>query len=193
MTAKDAKNKNFIKKISNEVSFTNLISQDHWDYKNTSVLTAYNSAVKPPVTAPANIPENIKQFILNENDDMKKFFQNIIDGLKNLKTEDNAKPTDIVNAITEALTKPFEDLGTEIENSIGTTVTNQVKEAETRIQNVLKKEYDEKVTNLTTKVTDLETKNTALETELADQKGKKTTAENLPDGVKPVGSFNKGS
>lgn len=194
MTAADAKSKNFIKQISNEVAFTNLLSTDYWEYSNKDVLAAYNSAVKPPVVTSAGIPENIQQFITNQNEDMKQFFQNIINGLKNLKTEDNAKPADIVNQITEALTKPFEDLGTEIENSVTTAVTNQVKEAETRIQNALKTEYDGKITTLNTQITDLTTKNTALETELADQKGKKTnTTDNQKDGPKPVGSFNKAS
>lgn len=266
MSANEAKNKGFIKQISNEVPFTNFLSADYWEYSNKDILAAYNSAVKPippenafddktltteekkflnemiphhqmAIDMAKEVVQNVQNpfiqklagdiiatqtteieemndylaeesdnkkkkkepmkmahsyYFKNQFEDMKKFFQNIIDGLKNLKTEDSAKPADIVNQITEALTKPFEELGTEMENSISTAVTNQVKEAETRIQNALRTEYDTKITNLTTQVTELSTKNTALETELADQKGKKTTASNQEDGPKPIGSFNKG-
>jgi ATP-dependent Clp protease protease subunit len=189
MTGEEAKNKGFVKQLSNEVSFTNLLSTDYWEYSNKDVLAAYNSAVKTPPATPADIPANIQQFILNQNDDMKKFFQNIVDAIRNVKPAEGADQVGIANLIADAVGKPFEELSNEIE----TTITNKVTEAETRIQNALKKEYDDKVTNLTTKVTALETKNTALETELADQKGKKTTTgNNQDDGIKPIGAFNKG-
>lgn len=192
MQANEAKEKGFIKQVSEDVSFTNLISQDHWEYANTSVLSAYNSAVKPPSTPQQEtVPANIQQFILNQNADMKQFFQNILNGLKNLKTEDNAKPADIVNLITEALTKPFEDLGTEIENQISTQVTA----AETRVQNALKKDYDEQIKNLQTTVSnlekekdELEEENEELEEELVNTKGKKTNSGNR-EVKKVVGSF----
>ena len=189
MQGEEAKNKGFIKQVSNETTFTNLIAKEHWDYANTSPLEAYNSAVKPPITAPTqdSIPSNIQQFILNQNADMKKFFQNILDGLKNLKTEDTAKPGDIVNQITEALTKPFEDLGTEIENQINTAVNA----SKTELQNALKAEYDTKITNLETRLATAENTNAELQTELADQKGKQTNTGKQEDGPKPIGGFTK--
>lgn len=118
---------------------------------------------------------------------MKKFFQNILDGLKNLKTEDTAKPGDIVNQITEALTKPFEDLGTEIENQINTAVNA----SKTELQNALKAEYDTKITNLETRLATAENTNAELQTELADQKGKQTNTGKQEDGPKPIGGFTK--
>jgi ATP-dependent Clp protease, protease subunit len=184
MQGQEAKDKGFVKRVSDEVTFSNLISQDHWDYADKSVLAAYNSAVKPPVTPPENSPSAIQQFILNQNADMKKFFQNILDGLKNLKTEDTAKPADIVNQITEAITKPFEDLGTEIENQISTAVNT----SKTELQNAVKKDYDEKISNLETKVSNLETENTELKKEIADDKGKRTNS-GKSDTVQAIGSF----
>ncbi|MVT11379.1 head maturation protease, ClpP-related [Chitinophaga tropicalis] len=185
MLADEAKNKGFIKQISGEASFTNLLQEEYWNYSNKDVLAAYNSAVKTPASPSALTIDTVQQLINNSNNDMKKFFQNILDSLKNLKTEDSAKPADIVNQITEALTKPFEDLGAEIENNVNTAVNA----AKTELQNALKRDYDEKITALENKVTELEKKNGELETELADNKGKQTNSGKQEDGPKPIGNF----
>ncbi|WPV66282.1 head maturation protease, ClpP-related [Chitinophaga sp. LS1] len=188
MLGPEAKEKGFIKQVSEEVSFTNLLSADTWDYANKDVLAAYNSAVKqPPAIDPTN---TLQQFILNQNNDMKRFFENFLNGLKGLKPDENAKPADIVNQIVEALTKPLEDMSTEIENHISAQVTS----VQNTVQSALTKEYGDKITNLTTEVTNLKTENTSLRTELADVKGKPTNENSGTGGngdVKPIGGFKK--
>ncbi len=187
MQAEEAKSKGFIRRVSNEVSFTNMLSAEYWDYANKEVLNAYNSAVKSPLTV--GVPDNIQQFIINQNNDMKKFFSNIFDGLKNIRTDDNTKPADIVNQITEAL-KPLETVDSEIEQMVNTAVTAALNTAKNELQTA----SNEAITALQNKVNELEKKNQDLEKEVADDKGNPTNTGNggQGDGVKPVGGYRKG-
>lgn len=43
LTADEAKEKGFVKKVTNSDSFNNSIQNNHWPYLNTAVLNAYNS------------------------------------------------------------------------------------------------------------------------------------------------------
>jgi ATP-dependent Clp endopeptidase proteolytic subunit ClpP len=178
MTAEEALTNGFIKEVGGQVEFTNAISASDWMYSNTAVLNAYNAAVTKPVADPAPA-DSIQQFILNQNDDMKKFFQNILDGLKNVKPAENATTTDIVNMIVSAMETPFTNIADEIE----TQIAEKVKEVETNVLNSLKKEYEDRIK-------DLETKNTELEQDIVNLKGGKTNVlDNGDAGPKPVGSF----
>lgn len=89
---------------------------------------------------PADQDDN-KNFIQNQFDQMKKFFTDIVNAMRGTKPAADANPQAIVTNLADAIQKPMETLGDEIDKSIDekvnkatgeeliTKVTNRVKEA----------------------------------------------------------------
>ena len=187
MTADEALNNGFIKQIDGDANFTNLIQKEHWQFSNMAVLNAYNSAVK--TTQPQT-----ETFIQQQFDEMKKFFQSIVDAIKGTKpAENNAAITG--EQLAEAIQKPFENLAEKIEKEIGTQVTNAVK-AESfseAIKNAVTeavKPFENRISELEKAKGDLEKKNQELEQEIANNKGSAhKTGEEKEEGPKPIGNF----
>lgn len=181
MTPEEAKNKGFISKVTGESLFANAINPDHWCFKNRDVLAAYNSCVQQPKL-------DIHQLLLNQTNDMKNFLKSMFDGLKtNFKPAENATPSEVAAQLVDALEKPFETLGTEIENYVASEIKKNFPDVENRITDALKKEYD-------VKITALENKNTELQQEIANSKGKQSSATNTEDGGrKRIGRFTTAS
>lgn len=83
-------------------------------------------------------PEESKTFIQNQFDDMKKYFTNIVNAIRGVKPDEK---TPITNQIAEAITKPFDELGDQLDKEIKekveaatgdelvTKVTNKVNES----------------------------------------------------------------
>lgn len=175
LTAKEAKDKGFITNISGTAEFNNRIEPNNWLYQDQSILNHYNMAAKAqPI----------------QNDDfMKKFFSDlqtsIVNAFKSVKLENKADGTPDIDkyndAIVNALTKPFENIGENMESHIADTVKNQVTE---QLKNQLEV--------INGKITGLEQKNTDLENEIANKIGNPTNGggQQQQQQKKPVGNFN---
>lgn len=187
-TADQAKEKGFVKNVTGDAAFTNKISKENWQFSNTAVLNAYNSAVKPtPDTS-----------IQNQLEDMKKFFQDlgtsIMNAVKGVKPAENNDQQAMINSIAEAVSKPFETIGDQMETSVGELVKNEVKgEAITNLINAsVKTAVDNATKDLTEKITNLEKKNEDLEKEIADNLGNPSNPKNENENTPaPIGGFSK--
>jgi ATP-dependent Clp endopeptidase proteolytic subunit ClpP len=180
-------------------------------YKN--IPAQIRAQLKPEKAKPE---EETKTFIQNQIDDMKKFFNEIVNAIKGVKPVDG---TPITNQIAEAVTAPFEKVAEEIE----TTITNKVGEAvksddvkteitaqvnaaadfskegpaktaldasvKVAVENATK-DYATKITNLETANTELKKKNEDLEKDITNLKGKKSVTNENTDEVKPIGKWN---
>lgn len=175
LTADDAKAKGFIKNVTSEATFTNSISKEHWQFSNMAVLNSYNASVKTEENT------SIQNF-----DEMKKFFENFAADIKKaingIKKPENSEAIDhdsFVNAVAEAVSKPFESVGEQMENAVNEAVKNATKE------------NTDKITNLETANQAAEQKIKDLETEITNLKGKATNSKDGNEGVKAIGSFSK--
>lgn len=178
MTADEAKEKGFIKSISGEVAFTNKIAKDQWNFSNTSVLNAYNSAVKPPQQ------EDSKSYIDNKIEDMKKYFTNLFNKIQGVQTPENATKEEIVNAIVNAMQAPFEEIGDKLEEEMNAKVSNALKGDE------FKNAIAEAVKPFEEKIAALEQKNSDLETDIKNKIGQPTTTiVNKKDELQAVGKY----
>ena len=143
MPANEAKEKGFVKNIDGKADFSNAIKPEQWPYANTTVLNAYNSAVKVPS---ASTEGDHKSFF----SELKKDFMNLIDSLtgaikngKEDKAFDKIENRDaildmvnkvlapVVNKIDEALSARNEE-GSEGEKKEETTT--ETKPAETKAE-----------------------------------------------------------
>lgn len=110
MTAKQAQEHGFIKKVTGAQKFTNRIEPETWMYADTAILNKYN--------------ENVQT---SNTEDMKEFFaqwgQKIMDGIKNLKPKEDAKPQEIVDQIAQEIGNKFKDMGEGMETAIQNFVT----------------------------------------------------------------------
>lgn len=70
-TGDEAKEAGFVKNVTGAVEFTNKISPDSWSFKNKTVLSAYNSALKKAPSMETNAPAKEENAFFNA---MKKFF-----------------------------------------------------------------------------------------------------------------------
>lgn len=163
MTAADAKEKGFIQKVSGEVSFSNAIPKETWQFSNMAVLNAYNSAVKPADNS---------QSILN---DMKKLFNDfkttISNAINGVKPAEGASQQDLVNQIAEAVGNSFAGLGEQFEAEVNTHINNTIAGAD--FQATLATAVTAAVNTATA---ELKEKNEALETEITNMKGGATNA-----------------
>lgn len=177
LTADEAKEKGFIKQVTGEVSFTNSISPEQWDYSNTAVLAAYNSSVGKP-------PDNslLSQF-QNLYTDMKVSFQGVLNAIKGTKAEANADVQTIVNQIAEAMVTPLEAAAVSIET--------QMTEAETRITNALIATFEARLSTLEATNAALAATNKQLDTEIETKLGGASNVNNEKPAVRVIGSFNK--
>lgn len=177
MTADEAKNNGFVKEVTGDVNFTNSIAKEHWQFSNTAVLNAYNSAVQPPQPPTPNFHNQIEE--------MKKFFQdlgkeimNAINGIKPVENNDHAS---LMTAIGQAVSNSFSTASEQLDASVTAEVTTAVENAV--------KPFTERITNLETDNTELKKKNADLELEITNIKGKQS-APPKQEGPVPVGGFN---
>jgi ATP-dependent protease ClpP protease subunit len=207
MAGDETVNKGFVKKLSGEASFKNAIPKEQWDFSNIAVLNAYNSAVGKPPAHP-HAPENPEpdSLIINHINEMKKFFTDlsgsIMNAIKGIKPAEDGTQATLVNSIADAVSKPFENLSEQFENSVADQVKNAVTDAvkgmdiATLVSNAVAKAIEDaklpdatEIGNLTKKIGDLEKKAGDLEQDIAKNKGKETGAKN--EVVKePIGKWN---
>jgi ATP-dependent Clp endopeptidase proteolytic subunit ClpP len=198
MTATEAKEKGFIKQVGSESVITNSIPKEHWQFQNQAILNAYNSAVKQP---PAS--SELSQLFNNQTEEMKKFFQNIVDAIKGTKPAENS--TSITGEqLAAAVQSPFEEVASEIENQISTGITNALAAdaTQTAITNAVNtavtaqlgtavsnavaeaiKPFNQTIADQVKKIAD-------LESEIANNKGGQSQSKN-EDGTAPIGGFKK--
>lgn len=142
MTADEAKEKGFIKEVTGDVSFTNYIPKDHWQFNNTAVLNSYNSFTKNTPEMKFNFEEITKSFknVLIEagiikddkgaNDMAAKLSAAMENALKPAVTASEQLDEKITNAVTKALEnfKPEAADQTEaITNAVNEAVKNLAK------------------------------------------------------------------
>lgn len=184
MTANEAKEYGFVKQVSGDAKFTNVIPKENWQFSNTAVLNAYNSAVE------GGKPNEATTF-QNQIEDMKKFFADlgnqILNAVKGVKAPENNDHQSLINSISEAVSKPFTDAGEQMEAAISEIVNAAVK---TAVENTTK-DISQKVANLETVNTELKKANEDFEKEISNLKGNKSTARNEDGGTTPIGKFNK--
>jgi hypothetical protein len=130
MDAETAEKKGFIKNVSPAVAFTNKIPRDQWQFSNTSVLNAYNSAVKLPEetvtkTYEIKLQDDHKNYFDNKLEtNMKNWIKNAL-GIKDTVLPENADKQAILNHVVEGLIPHLESLDQEVQ----TEIKNQVEEA----------------------------------------------------------------
>jgi len=134
MTAKEAKEKGFIKNVTGSQNFSNSIKPEHWPYQNTAVLNAYNSFTSN-----------------NSNMDLKKIGETIenavntaFDSLLNklgIKKEDNAAAEnagkEFANAVTNAITESLKGVGDGVDEKIKNAVADALKETPEAFKNTV--------------------------------------------------------
>lgn len=177
MDADTAEKKGFIKKVAPEAAFTNQIPKEQWQYSNTAVLNAYNSAVKLPQQQ-----DDHKSYIDNKIEDMKLFFSNIVDSIRGVETPKNADAQAIANAIADAMAPHFEQADTELQA--------QLTAKDEAIKNSITEQIANAVKPFEEKITALEAKNTALEADIANKIGQPvSTPQNNNPEQKPIGKY----
>lgn len=166
LTADEAKDKGFISEVEGSMAFTNKLNPEYWNYNNTAVLNSYNSSVKPEA---------------NQNLEMKKLFSDlkteIINAITGVKPANGENNTELLNSIANAIGKPFENLGAQIETQVSDIITEANKPLVDRVE------------KLETANAQLKTKNEELEAEIVNKLGKQTT-EQMANTAAPVGSYN---
>lgn len=187
MTADEAKEKGFVKAVSGDASFQNSIQKDSWNYSNLSVLNSYNAAVKAPQA------DDHKSYFDNKLEDMKKFFTDIVNGIKGVKPVEGADQTALVNQIADAMSGPLEKVGDEIESTITNKINEGLKgeEVTTVINAAVQTAVENATKDLKQQVTALEKKNSDLETEITNKIGNASNTGKTQSAVTPVGTFKK--
>ena len=104
MNADDAKSKGFVKNISGEVSFSNIIKPELWQYQNTAVLNAYNSFTKNN-----NVHMDTKKITEAINNGFNSLLEKL--GIKDKKDDETVKNafTEFSENITNAITSVAKD------------------------------------------------------------------------------------
>jgi ATP-dependent protease ClpP protease subunit len=199
MIASEAKDKGFVKNIDGAADFNNSIKPEHWPYKNTAVLNAYNSAVKVPSGAPE---VEHKSFFSNLQNEFMKVIDTLKGAIKNGKddkTFDKIENRDaildmvnkvlepVVNKIDEALAARNEESSTEekkeetTETKTGETKAEDKKPAAEEKKDEGKKDDEKKdepkeeseaMKNLTARLDKMEKENKALKDALAGKETK---------------------
>lgn len=202
MTAQEAKDKGFIKQVSEDAAFTQAIPKDQWlnqyQYQNLAVLNSYNNSVQPPATG--NI--NLTQYF----DDMKKFLQTTVEGIMNsikgIKVPENGDHQTLMNSIAEAM-QPLTQVGEQMDTEINTAITNAVdnaqKDPESPLAKMISNVVETVVKNqITTPIPDLvnaavteATKGFVteedMEKEITNLKGAPSNSKAAGDTVQPIG------
>lgn len=107
MSAKEAREKGFVKKVTDKADYTNTISPDHWPYANRAVLNAYNAGVKKPEAT--GQPEHNNFFTSLQNGFMK-LINELTNAIKNGKGNNEFEKIENRDAIldmVEQVLTPF--------------------------------------------------------------------------------------
>jgi ATP-dependent Clp endopeptidase proteolytic subunit ClpP len=180
MTAEEAKQHGFVSSVSGKVNFTNAISREHWQFSNTAVLNAYNSACEK---APYN------SVIQNQIDEMKKFFQdmgtNILNAIKGIKAPENNDHAALMNSIGEAVGSKITEAADQVDNAVAEAVTNAVAQEVKNIDQKVADAVANAIKPLNQKITDLEKVNKELEKDLEELIGNKTGSGQSENSAKP--------
>jgi ATP-dependent Clp protease, protease subunit len=190
-TADEAKDNGFIAEVTGEVKFTNAISKEHWQFSNTAVLNAYNSAVS------TQQPEQPISF-QTQIDDMKKFFQDlgtsIMNAVKGVKAPENNDHATLMAGIAEAVSTSISNAGEQMEGAVNEAADAAVASAlTTAVSNAVAeaiKPFDERIQTLENANQTLTTANADLEKGITQMKGKPSN-QPAPEGPAPIGGFNK--
>lgn len=175
MTAIEAKEKNFVKEVTGEATFSNSIKPEKWPFQNTAILNSYNSFTKknPIEMDTTKVTEAItngfnslmEKLGLKEksNDEnvqnaFKDFSASITNALGEIKAPDEESIKKIVNtAVADGLKKigENEDFKNAISNSLK-EVPESFKNAITEAakNNVTKEDFNKGMADLTKAVTD---------------------------------------
>lgn len=108
MSAKDAKENNFIKSIAEAEKFENKINPENWLFKNADILNAYNSNV-------AGFGNIQQQFLKNLKKEIMDMFKNAFNANK---PDENASLQDVINAVQ----KVFENADDKFQEMINKAV-----------------------------------------------------------------------
>lgn len=118
MAGEEAKNNGFATDCTGSETFTNAIKPERWPFSNKTVLNSYNKEVNQ---------------ILNM--DLKQFKEELLNGIKDIFSNKNAKPEDQAQAIANAVGTQVEALmnaeKTDRETAISNAVTTAVANATT--------------------------------------------------------------
>jgi len=131
LTAKEAKDKGFIKNVTGEVSFKNAITPEHWPYSNTTVLNAYNaSSINHPSY---NMVDKIVQGIVNA-----------LQKLNLVKKENPEQESAVVNAtpieketLVQVLNAALQPLTEDWPKQIEQTVNGKLSDIDNRIKDAI--------------------------------------------------------
>jgi len=121
MTAKEAKEKGFIKNVTGSQDFSNSIKTEHWPYQNTAVLNAYNSFTQNQSAM------DIKKI----TDAITNGFSSLMEslGLKDKVNDDGVK--NAFSTFSESITNALKDAATPnneaIQNLVNTAVADGLK------------------------------------------------------------------
>jgi len=183
MTADTAKEKGFITKVTGEAAFSQTISRDNWPFADTTVLNAYNSAVKPaPTTDENSSTQNLEQ--------MKKFFQDlgnqIMNAIKGVKAPENNDHATLMQSIGEAVQASFNTASEQMETAVNEMVNAAVQAASDKdggakgaVEAAVKTAVETATKEMADQIAGLQTANKDLETDITNLKaGKNTTKEN---------------
>lgn len=141
LSAKEAKEKGFIKNITGEVNFKNAIAPESWPYANLQVLNAYNQFTAPHTT----------------NTMVDKIIQGVTQAFQklNLIKKENATHQELQNVmvdekkLTAALEETLAPLQQEINSHIDNTVELKMKTVDEQITNAVKGYLDSNLSNHT--------------------------------------------
>jgi ATP-dependent Clp protease protease subunit len=183
MTAKEAKEKGFIKHVSGEAQFKKIINSDQWQFQNKAVLNSYNSFTETINNAFAPLIEKLG--LSDKNDDKIKnafseFGTAVTNAVKESAPTEEAFTTKVNNAVTEALKNIAE-------NESFKNALNENKEGQLTKETV-NSLITEKLTNVVTK-DDLNTANENILNAVGARTGKKTTEEVINTSKKAKGKF----
>lgn len=184
LTAKEAEDQGFVKKVTDEASFTNAIKKEDWIFGNTTVLNSYNSSVKP-----VNTNSN------NNLEDMKKIFtdgiaaiMNAIKGTKPVEQKEGEpfNQTALLEAIANSMKEPFEAMGTAMEAQVDKLVEDRVVAVFADPANPLNVKH---IAPLQKANTDLKAEFDELQTEVTQKLGAPTNTPADPNTPKAIGTF----
>lgn len=133
LTAQEAKDKGFVKNVTGEVKFSNSIKPEQWQFQNTAVLNAYNSAALNNSSTQNN----------NTQMETNKITEAIQNGFKNLKEALGIKDKDNNEAVNnafqgfaESITNAIKDSGVSVTDEKLTEIVNTVLASDT-VKNAL--------------------------------------------------------
>ncbi len=153
LSAKEAKEKGFIKNITGEVNFKNAIAPESWPYANLQVLNTYNGFTTPHTT----------------NTMVDKIIQGVTHALQklNLVKKESATNQELQNVsidekkLTLALEETLNPLQQEIHNHINNAVALKMKAVDEQVTNTVKDFLDNHLSshdalkNITTEVEEI--------------------------------------